>query len=181
MFPVFRWREILGQFFQITFIVRAVVVDAFMDAEVLAVFDRLEGMSAVRALESERGDHFFPGHKGLPADLALKLAAAAGVVVNILMGCAAKRAYGIRWDCTLPAFVRLDRFYGFAIAETIVFVPELPVLLDKRLDNRELIRKELLIFWTVKFIMSPLFERDISADKENKLADLAILFLNDIK
>ena len=92
-------------------------------------------MTTVRALKSERGHHFLPGNKGLPADLALELTAAARVVINILMGCAAKRAYGICWDCTLLAFVRLDRFYGFAIAETIVFVPELPVLLEERLDN----------------------------------------------
>lgn len=100
-----------------------------------SVFDRLEGMTAVRALKFERGHHFLPGHKGLPADLALKLTTVAGVVVNILVGCTTKRAYGIRWDRPLVAFVRLDGFYGFAIAETIVFVPELPVLLEERLDN----------------------------------------------
>lgn len=42
VFPVFRRREIPGQFFQITQIVKTVVIDAFMDTEVSAVFDRLE-------------------------------------------------------------------------------------------------------------------------------------------
>ena len=124
---------------------------------------------------------FFLGYKGLSVDLALKLAMAAGVVVNILMGCTTKRAYGICWDRALLAFVRLDRFYGFTITETIVFIPELPVLFDERLDNGQFIRKEFLVFWAGEFIMGPLLERDISADKENKPADLAILFLNDIK
>ena len=54
-------------------------------------------MTTVRALKFERGHHFLPGNKGLPADLALELTAAARVVINILMGCAAKRAYGICW------------------------------------------------------------------------------------
>ena len=138
-------------------------------------------MTTVRALKSERGHHFLPGNKGLPADLALERTAADRVVINILMGCAAKRAYGICWDCTLLAFVRLDRFYGFAIAETIVFVPELPVLLDEGFDNGQLVGKKLLVFGAVEFIVSPLLERDVSADKENKPADLAILFLNDVK
>lgn len=152
-----------------------------MDTEVFAVFDRLEGVSAVRALEFERGDYLFSGHKGLAADLAHKLAATAGVIVDILVWCTAERAYGIRGNRAWLAFVRLDWFYGFAVAETIVFVPELPILLDERLDNRQLIRKELLIFWAVEFIMSPLLERNISADKKNKPADLLILFLNDMK
>ena len=162
-------------------VVRAVVIDAFMDTEVFAVFDRLECMPAVRALELERGNHFFSGHKGLSADLALKLSAAAGVIVDMLVWCTAERAYGIRGNRARFAFVRLDWFYGFAVAETVVLVPEQPVLLDERLDNRQLIRKELLIFWAVEFIMSPLFERDISADKKNKPADLLILFLNNVK
>ena len=95
-----------------------------------------------------------------------------------------RRKEGIRYllgDCTLLAFVRLDRFYGFAIAETIVFVLELPVLLDEGFDNGQLVGKKLLVFGAVEFIVSPLLERDVSADKENKPADLAILFLNDVK
>lgn len=37
----------------------------------------------------------------------------------------------------------------------------------KRHDDRKLIGKELLVFWTVEFIMNPLLQRDISADKED--------------
>ena len=70
---------------------------------------------------------------------------------------AAERADGVRGNVTGLAFMRLDGFNGFAVAEAVVFVPELPVLFDKR------------------------FERDVSADKKNKPADLLILFLNDFK
>ena len=79
------------------------------------------------------------------------------------------------------AFLGFHRLEGFSIAETIILVPEFPVLLDERFDDRQLVCKELLILRAVDLIMSPLLERDISADKENKPADLAILLLNDVK
>ena len=63
----------------------------------------------------------------------------------------------------------------------VILVPEFPVLLDERFDDWKLVREELLILRAVDFIMSPLLQRDISADKENKPADLAILLLNDVK
>ena len=100
-----------------------------MDAEVLAVFNRLESMAAVRGLEFERGNYLLAIDKGLSADLALKLS----------------------------------------------------VLLDERLDNGQLIGKELMVLGAVEFIMSPLFERDKSADKEKEPGDLAKLFLNNGK
>ena len=56
-----------------------------------------------------------------------------------------------------------------------------PVLFDEGLDDRKLISEEFLVLRAVDFIMSPLFQRNISADKENKPADLLILFLNDVK
>lgn len=70
-----------------------------------------------------------------------------------------------------------DRFHGFAVTEAL----KLPVLFDKKFDDRKLIGKEHLVFWTVEFIMSPLLQRDVSADKENKPADLEMLSLNDSK
>lgn len=44
-----------------------------------------------------------------------------------------------------------------------------------KIDIVQLICKKLLIFWVVEFIMSPLLERNISADKKNKPADLLML------
>lgn len=60
-----------------------------------------------------------------------------------------------------------------------IFVPELPVLFDKWLDEGKFIGEKLLIFRAVEFIMSPLFEGDVSADEKNNPADLPVLFLND--
>ncbi len=75
----------------------------------------------------------------------------------------------------------LDWFYGFAVAEEVIFVPNLPVLFEEWFDDRELIREELLIFRAVEFIMSPLLKRNVSANKKNEPANLLILFLNDFK
>ena len=117
----------------------------------------------------------------MPADLALKLSAAAGIVIEVVMRGAAERADGVRGNVTGLAFMRLDGFNGFAVAEAVVFVPELPVLFDKRFDDREFVCEELLVFRAMEFFMCPLLERDVSADKKNKPADLLILFLNDFK
>ena len=181
IFPVLRGRKPLWKFFEIPFVVRAVVIDALVDTEVLTILDGLERMSAVGALEFERRNDFFSVHKGLSTDLAFKLPATAGVVINIVMRGTAERTDGIRRDCTLLAIVWFDRLYGLAVPETVVLIPKQPVLFYEGLDDGQLIRKEFLIFGAVEFIMSPLSERDISSDKENKPADLAILFLNDVK
>jgi len=60
----------------------------------------------------------------------------------------------------------------------IVFKKELPVLSDKGFNDREFINCELLIFWRMGVIESPLLERNISADKIEKPADLFMLVLN---
>ncbi len=143
------------------------------------VFDRLEGMSAVRTLELQWSRYFFTIDKGLTADLALKLTAAASVIIDVLMWYTAERADGIRRDITDFTFLWLDGLYGFAMSEPVIFVPELPVLLDEWLDDGQFIGKELLVLGAVEFVMSPLLKRDVSADKKNKPADLLILFLND--
>jgi hypothetical protein len=152
-----------------------------MDAEMFPVFNGLKGMAAVWALKFERRKNLFSVYKGLSADLALKLSAAAGVVIDVFIWSTAERTYGICRYGMLLAFLGFHRLEGFSIAETIILVPEFPVLLDERFDDRQLVCKELLILRAVDLIMSPLLERDISADKENKPADLAILFLNDSK
>lgn len=94
---------------------------------------------------------------------------------------AAERTDNICRNVTGVAFVGLDWFYGFAVAEEVIFVPNLPVLFEEWFDDRELIREELLIFRAVEFIMSPLLKRNVSANKKNEPANLLILFLNDFK
>ena len=170
-----------GKLFQIPLVVRAVIIDTFVNTEVFTVFDRLECMPAVRAPEFERGNNVFSGNKGLPADLAFELPTAAGIVIDVFMRGVAERTYGIFRDSAGLAILSFDRFNCFAVAKPVILVPEQPVLFDERLNDRQLIREEFLVFGAVDLIMSPLFERNVSADKENKPANSVVLFLNDSK
>lgn len=147
----------------------------------LTVFDWLQGMSAVGTLEFQRCSHFISIDKSLPTDFAFELSTSASIIVDVLMGSPAERTYGIFRDRAGFSFLCFDRLDSLTVAEEVILVPELPVLFDEWLDEGKLIGEKLLIFGTVEFIMSPLFERDVSTDKENKPADLFVLFLNDVK
>lgn len=147
----------------------------------LTIFYRLKGMTAVGTLKLKWSSYFLAIDKGLAADFAFELSTTTSIVVDVLMRSSAKRARDIFRNSTVLTFLSFYRFHGFAITEQVVFVPESPVLFDEGFDDRKLISEEFLVLRTVDFIMSPLFQRNISADKENKPADLLILFLNDVK
>ena len=147
----------------------------------LTIFYRLKGMTAVGTLKLKWSSYFLAIDKGLAADFAFELSTTTSIVVDVLMRSSAKRARDIFRNSTVFTFLSFYRFHGFAITEQVVFVPESPVLFDEGFDDRKLISEEFLVLRTVDFIMSPLFQRNISADKENKPADLLILFLNDVK
>jgi len=117
----------------------------------------------------------------LTADLAFELTATTGVIIEVLMRSTAEGTYGIFRDSAGLAILSFDRFNCFAVAKPVILVPEQPVLFDERLNDRQLIREEFLVFGAVDLIMSPLFERNVSADKENKPANSVVLFLNDSK
>lgn len=135
-----------------------------MDTKMLTVLDRLQGMSAVGTLEFQRGSSLFTIDKCLPTDFAFELSPATGIIVDVLMGSPTERTYGIYRDSAGFTFLGFDRFDSLAVAKEVILVPELPVLLNEWLDEWKFIGKELLIFGVVEFTMSPLFERDESAD-----------------
>ena len=56
-------------------------------------------------------------------------------------------------------------FSGFIVQLVKGSQKDLPVLPDKRFDDREFIYFEFLILWRMEIIKSPLFKRDISADE----------------
>ena len=97
----------------------------------LTVFDWLESMAAVRALELK-------GSKGLATDFAFELSATTSIIVDVFMRGPAKRTYGIFRNGANLTLLGFDRFHSFAITESVVLVPELPVLFDKRFDDRKL-------------------------------------------
>ena len=123
-------------FFKIVEIVRAFGIDTVVYAEELAIFLGNKSISAVRTYQPEWSGDVFAGADGLSAYFALVL-----------------------------AIVTLNRLNRFVILPLIVFEKELPVLFDKGFDDREFIHFKFLILWRMKIIKSPLFERDISANK----------------
>ena len=133
-------------------------------------------MSAVRAQKSHGSSHRITGGECLSADFALILSVTAVVVIDEMMRCTTQRAYCI-YRNTFPVSA-LYRFQGFVVLPLIVFKKELPVLFDEGFDDGKFIHFKLLIFWRMRIIKSPLFERNISADKVKKPADLLMLVLN---
>lgn len=75
-----------------------------------------------------------------------------------------------------------DGFYLNTVPAFKVRNQETPVpfLLDD-LDFGKFVYFELLIFWRMGIIESPLLKRDISTDKVNKPANLFMLVLNELK
>jgi hypothetical protein len=75
-----------------------------------------------------------------------------------------------------------DRLDGFAVTLLVVRNKILPIpILFIRDDFGKLIYFEFLILWRVGVIKSPLFKRDISANKVNKPTNLFMLVLNELK
>ena len=75
-----------------------------------------------------------------------------------------------------------DGFYLNTVAVIKVRNQETPVpLMLDDLDFWKFVHFELLIFWRMGIIESPLLKRDISTDKVNKPANLFMLVLNELK
>ena len=150
-----------------------------MNAKEFTVFLGNECIAAMRAGEAEWSGNIFARREGLSTDFTLKLTVAAVVIVYVMMRRTAKRADGIIRNGS--AVTTLNWSHRFTILPLIVFKKELPVLFDKGFDNGKLIDLKFLILWRMGIIESPLFQRNISADKVNKPADLLMLVLNKLK
>ena len=150
-----------------------------MDTKEFTVFYGNKGVTTVRAGKAERSSNLFGSNKSLSADLALELTVTAIVVVYVLMRGTAYRAYGIFGNS--PAITALNRSDILLVFPEVVFEKEPIVLLDECFDDWKFVYTEFLILWRVGIFESPLFQRDISADKVKKPADLLMLVLNKLK
>ena len=150
-------------FFELMKIVRTFLVYTFMYAKEFTVFLSHKGFPTMRADETKRFSHFFARAKGLGTNLALILAIATIVVVDELMRSATKRTHGIFRNGF--AVTTLNWLCRFTIFPMIVFEKELPILFDKGFDDRKLVDFEFLVLRRMGIIESPLFERNISANK----------------
>lgn len=86
IFPVFCPGKAFRKFFKISLVIRAVVIDAFVNTQVLTVFDWLKGVTAVGSLELKRSSHFFASDKGLTAELAFELSTPTGIIIDYSWG-----------------------------------------------------------------------------------------------
>lgn len=130
----------------------------------------------MRTGKAKRCCNDFAGAEGLTTDFTLVLTITTIIVVNVVMWSPTQRADGIfRNGFTITALNWFDRL---AILPLIVFKKELPVLPDKSFNDRKLINLKFLILWRMGVIESPLFERNISADKVKQPAVLLVKVLN---
>ena len=175
----FTVRGIGIHFFEVVFVVGTFFVDAFPDNKEFPVFHRDESMSAERAAKLKRlvetvvlrGEH-------RAADLAQELAFGTIVAVEVLGRGVTAGASRIGRNTAFAA--PADRPELAAVVGALVFTPEvLPVLFLQGDDPWELIRFELLVLWGMCLIISPLLERDVSADKTEKPAFLIIKIIDD--
>ncbi len=156
-------------------------VYAFMDYEVFPVFLADKSVLTMRTLEGQLAiKSVIIGSECSLADLTQYLTCLAIVFVEIRLGSMTRWAGAILRDVALRT--SLDRLNWFAIVLGIVVVEIFPIPVLMIIDNlRKFIHFELLIFWRMRIIESPLFERYISADEIYQPAVLLIELLNDLK
>ena len=163
VFSVVLIQILLFHFFKIVEIVRTFGTDAFVYTEELAVFFGNQGIAAMRTDKADRSCNHFSRCESLTTDLALVLTIATIIVIDEKMGSTTQRADGILGNGF--AVATLNRLNRFAILPLIVFQKELPVLFDKRFDDREPVDLEFLISGRMGIIESQLPQRNISANK----------------
>ena len=134
-----------------------------MNTKEFTVFLGNKCVATMRTGKPARCCNNFTGAKGLTTDFTLVLAVAAIVIVEEMVGSTTQRTDSILRNGF--AVATLNRLNGLAILPQIVLQKELPVLFDKGFNDRELVDFEFLILGRMGIIESPLFKRNISADK----------------
>ena len=164
VFSVAAFEIFLINLFEIVKVVRTFGIDAFVDHKVFAVFLVNHRVIAVRAFQGVGlCKTVFIRRECSGAYFAQDLSFRAIILIEIRFWRIAAGAGAHIVDITYgPAVDRFDFFaiLPFKVRDVIVVVPFL--VID---DLWKFINFELLIFWRMRIIESPLFERDISTDK----------------
>lgn len=178
IFAVILFQVFLIHLFEIVEIIRAFGIDALVDDKVLPFFFGNECPATVGTPQGELpGEAVFIWRKICIAYLAFQLSGFAVIPVKIRLWSATGGTGAVFRDV---AFLTSgDRFYLEIVSVFKVRDQETPVpfLLDD-LDFGKFVYFELLIFWRMGIIESPLFEWYISADKTDQPAVLLIKILN---
>ena len=115
-----------------------------MNTKEFTVFLGNKCVATMRTGKSEWCCNNFTGAEGLTTDFTLILAVTTIVIVDEMVRCTTQRADGISGnEFTIAA---LNGFESFTVLPPVVFEKELPVLLNKGSNDRELIDFEFLIF-----------------------------------
>lgn len=158
-------------------IIRASGIQTFMYVKVLAGFNFLKGMRAVRALQQIFVIVLVLMFiKSGTADFAEELSLGTVIAVQVFRRGIAARAGAVRRDIGIAAvFDRLDflTITPFEIGNEILIVPNFP-------DNNsgKFVNFIFLVFRRQGILVSPLFEGNVAADKMDEPAVLLIKILN---
>ena len=164
IFAEFIFQVLFIHFFEVVEIVRALRVDTLMDGEVFAVFLGDKGAAAMRATEFRQQKTALIRREPGITDFAQELPFGAIVLVKEWLGGITARTGAVIRDVAIGAAA-----YGadhlavtfFVVREEILVSPVLPEVSDQR----KLINFEFLVLGRMRIIKSPLFERDVSANK----------------
>ena len=151
-------------FLQVVKIVRAFGVDAFMEDEVFPFFFWDKGIAAMWAAQFQAGETAFLRGEPGGADFALQLSFGTVVPVEVGFWRITAGAAAVIGDIAFrTASDRADLLSVtlFKVRDEVFVVP----VLSEVGNEREFVNLELLVFWGMRVIKSPLLERDVSADE----------------
>ena len=180
VFAVILFEVFLIHFFEVMELVRAFGIDTLVDDKVFAVFFWNKSIPAVGTAQFHGGEAAFIRREPGGADFAEELAFGTIVLYRKGFGALHRGAGTGVWDITFgPAADRADllAIAFFVVRDKFLVSPVLSEIGNKG----ELINLELLVFWGIGIIKSPLPEGDISADEVNQPAVLLIKILNNRK
>ena len=167
--------------FKIAKVVRAFGINALPDDKVLSGFDADKSLSTEGTLKL-KGEiaPVIVWAEAPAANLAEKLTATSIVAVEKrLRGIAEGTGTVLR---NIACFAATDRRNLFAITLSVVGIEAFPVPVLMNVDNLgKFICFELLVFRGMGVVKSPLFKRNIFADKGKKPAILLVKSLNEVK
>ena len=166
--------------FEVVEIVRTFGVHTFMDDEMFSVLFGNKSVPTVRTAEFHEGKPVFLRRELCIAYFAEKLPFGAIIPVKVRFGSITPGTAAVFGDITLGA--PSDGFDCLPIAffEVGDQFSVGPVLTEIR-DERKLINLIFLIFRRMGIVKSPLFQRDVSADKSKKTTNSFLLCLNNLE
>ena len=145
-------------------IVRAFGIDALMEDEVFPLFFGNEGIPTVGTAQLYGREAAFGRRKPCCADLAEELSFGAVIPVKERFRCITTGAGAAIRDITFRAAADRADLFAIAFLEVRDEVFVVPALAEVG-NEREFVDPELLVFWGMGVIKSPLLEWDVSADE----------------